>query len=65
MKWLGQGIKNYLPPDIPTEQIPDDFLVNGLHPGERKKVVGSLYKTIATGSGSWESDCRFLRTDGT
>lgn len=64
VKWIGQGLKNYLPPDMAAEDIRDDFWVSGLHADERKKVVDSLYKTIASGANSWESDYRFLRSDG-
>ena len=65
VKWIGQGLKNYLPLDMAPEDIPYDFWVNGLHPDERKKVVDSLYRTIAEGENSWESDYRFLRNDTT
>ncbi|MEP7107726.1 MAG: response regulator [Ferruginibacter sp.] len=65
VKWVGQGLKNYLPHNTAKEDIPNDFWVSGLHPEERKKVVTSIYRTIAKGAGSNETDYRFLRTDGT
>ncbi|MBC7887005.1 MAG: response regulator [Ferruginibacter sp.] len=64
VKWVGQGLKNYLPHNIATEDISYDFWVNGLHADESKRVVDSLYKAVAAGADSWESDYRFLRTDG-
>ena len=65
VKWIGQGLKNYLPPDFSESYIPHDFWAAGLHADERKSVVESLQKAIAAGENSWESDYRFLRTDGT
>lgn len=64
VKWIGQGIKNYVAPSTDLESIPADFWVSGLHPDERKRIVDSLYRSIATGESSWESDYRFLRADG-
>lgn len=63
-KWLGHGLKNYLPAGTNMKQIPDDFWVKGLHPDERKNVVADLNKTIALGRDSWGCDYRFLKADG-
>ena len=65
VKWLGQGLKNYLPSNADLTTISDDFWVTGLHPEERKNVVESLYETIAKGENSWEYDYRFLKNDAT
>lgn len=65
VKWIGQGLKNYLPLNVAEENIPDNFWVCGLHAEERKKVLDSFHNTIATGAGSWEIDYRFLKNDGT
>ncbi|MEJ7587737.1 MAG: histidine kinase dimerization/phospho-acceptor domain-containing protein, partial [Ferruginibacter sp.] len=66
VKWVGQGLKQYLPPDFLTgEEIPYNFWVNGLHPDERKEVIDSIYGAVAAGENSWGSDYRFLRNDGT
>lgn len=65
VKWLGQGLKNYLCPNADLTNISDDFWVRGLHPEERKNVVNSLYETIAKGENSWEYDYRFLKNDAT
>jgi signal transduction histidine kinase/DNA-binding response OmpR family regulator len=65
VKWLGQGLKNYLPPNTDLTNISDDFWVKGLHPEERKNVVNSLYETIAKGEDSWQYDYRFLKNDAT
>ncbi|MEO6549591.1 MAG: response regulator [Ferruginibacter sp.] len=64
VKWIGQGLKNYLPHYKSEESIPGNFWVKGLHADERKKVVGGLYKVIDEGANSCESDYRFLRNDG-
>lgn len=65
VKWIGQGLKNYLPPDKISEKIPNHFWVNGLHPEERRNVVSSIFGTITAGEASSEIDYRFLRNDGT
>jgi PAS domain S-box-containing protein len=65
VKWIGQGLKNYLAPGIEPEDIPGDFWANGLHPRERRKVIASIYRTITAGGNSSEIDYRFLRNDGT
>ncbi len=64
VKWIGQGLKNYLSQNTEFEEIPYDFWRNGLHPEERKKIVDGLYHAIASGEISWDSDYRFLRADG-
>ncbi|MEO5890295.1 MAG: response regulator, partial [Ferruginibacter sp.] len=64
VKWVGQGLKNYIPLEKQGEEIPYDFWVTGLHKDERRNVVASLYATVASGENSWERDYRFLRTDG-
>ncbi|MCW3090905.1 MAG: hybrid sensor histidine kinase/response regulator [Ferruginibacter sp.] len=65
VKWIGQGLKNYLPLDQSLENIPGNFWVRGLHADERKKVVGGLHKVIEECANSCESDYRFLKNDGT
>lgn len=65
VKWIGQGLKNYLPFNFDEEYIPDNFWTAGLHKDERKSIIESVQKAIVTGENSWESDYRFLRTDST
>lgn len=65
VKWCGLGLKNYLPDNIPVDNIPGIFWVNGLHPEERKITVAKLHRAISTEGGTWESDNRFRRSDGT
>jgi PAS domain S-box-containing protein len=62
--WRGIGLKNYLPENISENDIADDFWIRGLHADERKKVVASLLKSIASGSSSWQSDYRFKKRNG-
>ena len=64
VKWYGQGLKNYLPPDSLDNTIADDFWVAGLHPEERKRTILKLQRSILNGGGNWEGDNRFLRNDG-
>ncbi len=64
VKWIGQGLKNYVAQTSDLDEIPANFWVRGLHPDEKKRIVDSLYRAIASGENSWESDYRFLRADG-
>lgn len=63
--WTGQGLKSYIPEDIAIKDIPDDFLIKGLHPEERTNVIDSLDTVISSGGSTWQCDHRFLRNDGT
>ncbi|MDB5278677.1 MAG: hybrid sensor histidine kinase/response regulator [Ferruginibacter sp.] len=63
VKWIGQGLKNYLPVNTDITNIPDKFWTRALHPDERKNIVRSLHDTIEKGENSWECDYRFLKND--
>jgi signal transduction histidine kinase/DNA-binding response OmpR family regulator len=62
--WTGQGLKSYISEDIAVKDIPDDFLINGLHPEERTNVIDSLDAVISSGGSTWQCDHRFLKNDG-
>lgn len=65
VKWFGSGLKKYLPAHIDPDNIPDDFWVARLHPDEKRRTVVKLKKAITEGGGgAWESDNKFLRSDG-
>jgi signal transduction histidine kinase/PleD family two-component response regulator len=63
VKWIGQGLKNYLPVNTEITAIPDKFWTRALHPDERKNIIGSLHDVIEKGENSWECDYRFLKND--
>ncbi|CAN5450629.1 hypothetical protein BH11BAC5_BH11BAC5_49150 [soil metagenome] len=63
VKWIGQGLKNYLPVNTEITAIPDKFWTRALHPDERKNIIGSLHDAIEKGENSWECDYRFLKND--
>lgn len=65
VKWIGQGLKNYLPLNTDIANIPDNFWATGLHPDERRNVIKSLFAAIEKKDHSWECDYRFLKNDGT
>ena len=65
VKWLGQGLEKYLPPNHLPQEIPVNFWANGLHVTEKKDVLDSLFKVLLQDGNSWERDFRFLRNDGT
>ena len=62
--WTGQGLQNFVEEDLEAF-IPQNFWIKRLHPEERKQIVDSLHKAIATGDTSWQIDHRFLKKDGT
>jgi signal transduction histidine kinase/CheY-like chemotaxis protein len=63
VKWIGQGLKNYLPLNTEIADISDKFWTRALHPDERKNIIRSLYEAIEKGENSWECDYRFLKND--
>ncbi len=64
VKWIGLGLKNYLPLNTEITDIPDNFWSKGLHPDERRDVIKSLFAAIEKKDHSWECDYRFLKNDG-
>ncbi len=64
VKWRGQGLKKYLPANVSLNDVPNNFWVKALHPDERIPTIQKLKKAILLGE-AWESDNRFLQTDGT
>ncbi len=62
--WTGQGLQNFVEEEAEA-YIPHNFWIKRLHPEERKQIVDSLHKAIATGDTSWQIDHRFLKKDGT
>ena len=65
VKWIGQGLKNYLPINASAGDFSFDFWKKGLHADEKSKVVDSLHQAIDDNDNSWEYDYRFLKNDGT
>ncbi len=63
--WRGKGLEDHLPDNIISKVIPHNFWVTNLHPDERQKVINYIYTNIEKGVGSWETDHRFKRQNGT
>jgi PAS domain S-box-containing protein len=64
IKWIGQGLKIYIPKDEEIENLDYNFWINNLHPDERTNIVESLKGAVSSGHSSWQSDYQFLRIDG-
>lgn len=64
IKWIGEGLKKYIPLNFDTSLLDFDFVSNHLHPDEKINVLDQLQKSIQSGENSWESDYQFLRNDG-
>ncbi len=64
VKWIGEGLKKYIPLNFDTSLLDFDFVSNHLHPDEKINVLDQLQNTIHSGENAWESDYKFLRNDG-